>query len=244
MRLPEKMSSWSDLPRRLTTISVAVPIILSILTNPTYTFYLIQLSHLICAIEWIRLNPNTNKELSTDVASFQDKAKNEIWFSHADSVCFILASLYIGTPPSVMKFQFHHCPPPLSVLLPFLFFFLTLRSSLCKDSKKVPILSTHCVNGFLFLSLGYYHLHLIYNYSIIHAVQFLFVVWNSDTGALIFGRLWKGDPVGVKLGVRWIQSLKKISTKKSYTGMGKKNSMKVAFINLCSGFFIKLDCNF
>ena len=238
------MSIWADLPRRLTTISIAVPIILSVLTHPTSAFYFIQASHLLCAIEWIRLIPNKDDENtindddkhkesspSKDSSGKSTKSGNmfAILCQHFHMILFILASIYIGTPNSTTKKLFDTnndvqslSHPPLTLLLPFLYIYFTI----CLPRHT----STHFINGFLFLSLGYFHLHLIYQYSIAHAIQFLFVVWNSDTGALIFGRTWKGDPIGKRLnsvlgrmglGYNWLDSLQQISAKKSVTGMGK-----------------------
>lgn len=222
------MSSWTDLPRRLTTISVAVPIILSILTNPIYAFYLIQISHLICTLEWTRLIPKASSNVFEDngsspkeSSSKQDKVSNSskkedvFIYEIFHTIWFSIVSLYFGTPLSTTKISFlQH--PPLHIMLPFLSMAFTIIFP--------RHISTHYVHGLIFLSLGYNHLHLIYQYSIVHAMQFLFIVWNSDTGALLFGRTWKGDPIGKmlnKMGFSCTEKLHRISKKKSATGMCK-----------------------
>ena len=244
------MSTWADLPRRLTTISIAVPIILSILSHPKYARYLIQVSHLICTIEWIRLIPKAENKFKNDdtgdTVSFtgnNDMSSKDRTTRHCDrrnfinrkeslstkkieastikkinlsfrenfhKIVFVFLSLYLGTPSSSAN------SPSFSLLLPFI--------SMCLTITLPRHIATHFIHGFLFLSLGYYHLHLIYQDSVVHAIQFLFVVWNSDTGALLFGRTWKGDPIGHFLnawGITWMNSLRQISSKKSVTGMGE-----------------------
>lgn len=202
---------WADLPRRLTTISIAVPIILAVLSKPQYAFYLIQASHLLCAVEWIRLVPQKDRQHSNIDGNVGDKnnTPNDATigtFYHPSLVLFVILSLYTATPP---QYDFLPAPTTLSASLPIFMAVLTLTSP--------RHISTHCINGLLFLSLGYNHLHKVYDFSLVHSIQVLFVVWNSDTGALVAGRSFQGDPVGTRLGLT--ETLRKISSKKSATGM-------------------------
>lgn len=54
---PLKPSIWSDLPRRLTTISFGVPIIVYILSFPQTALLFFQGVHFLSAVEWIQLTP-------------------------------------------------------------------------------------------------------------------------------------------------------------------------------------------
>jgi phosphatidate cytidylyltransferase len=49
---------WSDLPRRLTTISLGVPLILYILSSSRTALLFFQCVHLLACIEWTRLAPS------------------------------------------------------------------------------------------------------------------------------------------------------------------------------------------
>lgn len=134
---------------------------------------------------------------------------------HFHLILFAFFSLYIGTPSSNSL--------PILVSLPLLSTYFTIFSP-----RQV---STHFIHGFLFLSMGFYHLHVIYNSNLAHAIQFLFVVWCSDIGALVFGRVFRNDPLGRLLNYMLsvlgssnhsslaTDTLKGISSKKSYIGM-------------------------
>lgn len=205
--------SWNDLPRRLATISIAVPLILSVLTNPQCAFYLIQASHLLCAVEWVRLVPRQvegHLQLANDKEKRKTHSNGNTKINHHYHPClvlFVFLSLYIATPSKLGGFLSR--PLPTEISLPLCMVVFTLASP-----RHV---STHCINGLLFLSLGYYHVHKIYDFSLAHTVQALFIVWNSDTGALVVGRSFRLDPIGTKLRVT--NTLKTISSKKSATGM-------------------------
>lgn len=56
---------WSDLPRRLTTISLGVPIILYILSIPQTALVFFQGVHFLACIEWIQLTPSSRESDAT-----------------------------------------------------------------------------------------------------------------------------------------------------------------------------------
>lgn len=221
---------WADLPRRVLTISIGIPVILSILKTPYLAFYLIQFSHVICAVEWVGLTPRKSSSkittssltASADLSEKKEGKKKDLLSIFA---CFICVSIFIGTPT-------YSSGIPISLVLSLshvIFTIITIHpqhnnsNSNSNNEYDKSRLAQHFTNGFLFLSLGYYHLHLIYNTGgIVHSLQFLFIVWNSDSGALIFGRTFQGDPLGnMFLSQSGLQVLKNISAKKSFTGMGK-----------------------
>lgn len=69
------------------------------------------------------------------------------------------------------------------------------RSSYSRPSTSAAAADTaasasrHAVFGLLYVSLSIRHLLLLSSRSFSHTLQFLFVVWNGDTGALVAGRL-------------------------------------------------------
>lgn len=60
MTSPPPSSVWSDLPRRLTTISLGVPIILYILSYKPTALIFFQGVHFLSCIEWVQLIPTTS----------------------------------------------------------------------------------------------------------------------------------------------------------------------------------------
>lgn len=201
--------SWNDLPRRVATISVLIPLVLSALTKPVIAFYLIQASHLLCAIEWVRLVPREVEDLQSANDNEKKKGHHASKKSHYHPCLyvFVFTSLYIATPSKLGGIL--PSPIPLELSLPFCMVLFTLTSP-----RHV---ATHCVNGILFLSFGYNHVHKIYDFSLSHSVMVLFTVWNSDTGALLFGRTFQHDPIGRQLGIT--DTMRTISSKKSFTGI-------------------------
>mmetsp|Transcript_13746 Transcript_13746/g.19659 ORF Transcript_13746/g.19659 Transcript_13746/m.19659 type:complete len:466 (+) Transcript_13746:107-1504(+) len=51
------MGTWSDLPRRLATVSIGAPLIVSLLSHPITSQLFFHCVHLLCTIEWMRLVP-------------------------------------------------------------------------------------------------------------------------------------------------------------------------------------------
>lgn len=59
MTPPSPSSVWSDLPRRLTTVSLGVPIILYILSFPPTALLFFQGVQILACLEWVQLLPPT-----------------------------------------------------------------------------------------------------------------------------------------------------------------------------------------
>lgn len=59
---PPSSSVWSDLPRRLTTISLGIPIILCVFSFPQTALLFFQGVHFLTCIEWIQLMPSTTSD--------------------------------------------------------------------------------------------------------------------------------------------------------------------------------------
>ena len=50
-------SQWSDLPRRVTTVSIGLPLIIMLLANRITSHIFFQGAHLLCVLEWLKLIP-------------------------------------------------------------------------------------------------------------------------------------------------------------------------------------------
>jgi len=75
----------------------------------------------------------------------------------------------------------------------------------------------------VYITLSFHHLLLISSTSSYHAIYFLSIVWNSDTGALLFGRLsqafFHSDILGLLCPPTIMKFIKTTSPSKSFTGM-------------------------
>jgi CDP-diglyceride synthetase len=60
-------SVWSDLPRRLATITIGVPIILVIFSNRITAYLFFVGVHLLCCVEWVRLMQSSDNVQSSVV---------------------------------------------------------------------------------------------------------------------------------------------------------------------------------
>ena len=63
-------SMWSDLPRRLTTISLGVPIILYILAYKRTALVFFQGVHFLSSVEWVQLSPSLTPSDENNVTKY------------------------------------------------------------------------------------------------------------------------------------------------------------------------------
>jgi len=112
------------------------------------------------------------------------------------------------------------CSNPLWLLS---FLFATFHLATNNDTRV-----SHFQQGLLFVSVGHYHLLQIARTSLPHALYFMFIVWNCDTGALLGGKftqlVYRKYPAATSTTIRrrltvaqvWLKS---ISPKKTITGL-------------------------
>jgi len=113
------------------------------------------------------------------------------------------------------------CSNPLWLLS---FLFATFHLATNNDTRV-----SHFQQGLLFVSVGHYHLLQIARTSLPHALYFMFIVWNCDTGALLGGKFTqlfyrKYPAANASTTIRrWLTVaqawLKSISPKKTITGL-------------------------
>jgi CDP-diglyceride synthetase len=163
-----------DLLRRLVTVSIGAPIAIVLLTHETYSCWLIQAVHLICALEWLRLVPKKSQQDDDDDKNHHARLITE---TTAMRCIFTAVSLLIAASQE----------PPF-VLLALAFGILTITKSLVNSPHEAAAIQ-HFQNGTVFLSVGFYHLLQISTASKVHAIYFIMIVWNCDTGALLSGKM-------------------------------------------------------
>lgn len=213
-RLANSPSAWKDLPRRLFTVSIGVPSLILLLRSHLASWLFFEGAHLICLIEWKSLVPSSDANdgtksyvyLSTSSASQhaanppQNTRQNtrtnlfdDNWLSISDLercqfFVFSVFSLAITISPSS------------AISMVAMFGGITLRFtpyfSPRKDfhSQSMNALQTiqHYQFGLIYISFGFHFLlKICADGGPIHIGCLLFVVWMSDTGALIAGRLLK-----------------------------------------------------
>lgn len=211
-------SAWKDLPRRLLTVTLGIPSIVLLLRHPTTSWLFFQGAHLLCLKEWRALIPSasdTDTENSKHVTpnngkndddakriaskkkvprlflttTIIDEAENSSPLSKCMFYLFCLTSLLITVLPTRLL------PAGLltyGIFVRLLPHFPSFQSSNKTKLKAIFTMMQHYQFGILYLSIGF---HFILQVSKIggpvHIGNLLFVVWMSDTGALVTGRLMK-----------------------------------------------------
>jgi len=247
-------SQWSDLPRRLATVSIGAPAIVIILSHRQTSIIFFQAVHILCTLEWVRLRPtNSNSTADTplhettesrsssvsNTANDGCKAGTPPWTS---TLLFPAVSLLLATS-STSRFPAYLS---LAAALLYLSYYVDVDSYTCHDKSNDDDNNTtttrtatresirtecqHCLHGLLYLTPSFHSWLQLSYLSFTHTVYLLFIVWNSDTGALLGGRIGKAlfrttdDVVGKVLlgrfrwGRRLVRLVNTISPKKSFTG--------------------------
>lgn len=205
-------AAWKDLPRRLLTVALGVPSIILLLRHPTTSWLFFQGAHWLCLIEWRTLLPpdkTTEDAVANkinglngdhDIAKSTPKEKMSLAFLYkifgdetANSspllrcmfYLFCLFSLLVTiSPTSFLPLELITYAIAVR-LLPHLPAF---QYSHATTMEKITAMQ-HYQFGMLYVSIGF---HFILRISQLggpsHVGNLLFIVWMSDTGALVLGR--------------------------------------------------------
>lgn len=227
------MGEWSDLPRRLLTVSIGAPFIVLMLANPISSHLLFQAVHLCCVLEWLHLKPNNNDKLLSIVFSKKETEKDhgssrlsggETQFKCNCLKLFPIVSILAVYIPS----RYISVYTTIIASAIFLSAYIDMEHVCKRERFLIQSSAAHAIHGVLFLSIPFHYWVLLSKSSFSHTVFLLFTVWNTDTGALIAGRVGKmcfsshdiiGDLFGTcDIGRRLVGAMKKISPSKSMTG--------------------------
>lgn len=231
------MGQWSDLPRRLLTVSIGAPLVIIIISNVTLSHIFFQGVHLCCIVEWLQLEPilGNDSNLRSNAAKTSGANKNDADLRENKTTC-----------PSQIKCTCLRVFPFMSLLTVYIpsenisAYIVTVASAiflsahvdmmLCSPAGRTRVQSAaaHTIHGLLFLSIPFHYWILLSRSSFSHTIYLLFTVWNTDTGALVAGRLGKmcfssQDVVGnfiskSKVGSKIVRHINRISPSKSLTG--------------------------
>ena len=189
-----RSGTWSDLPTRLTTISVAIPVLWAIWSHPTLRPLSFQLVHLVCCVEFSRLTRAHYVWLVPCLSTLLINValENETLFLGCLVVTAMGVSLLL-THDAISQEQQQQQQQQQILLLLQALFLLTV------PFRSWLIISSRPATGF-----G-------------DAVTVLLTVWNTDTGALLLGRAI-GERVTV-IPKSWRARLRRVSPHKSVEGL-------------------------
>eukprot|EP00804_Cyclotella_cryptica_P010171 CCRYP_013799-RA/>CCRYP_013799-RA protein AED:0.02 eAED:0.02 QI:95/-1/1/1/-1/0/1/305/362 len=213
-RSSQSASAWKDLPRRLFTVAIGVPSLILLLRVHLTSWLFFEGAHLLCLIEWQSLVPSSvahaDKENydSLDTSAANQNASrtprhtrqnvlssvfHDNWRSLSDLerfqflvfAVFSLAITILPTSAISMVSMFG------GITLRFTPYFSPLQHC---HSQSINALQTiqHYQFGLIYISFGFHFLlRICRDGGPSHIGFLLFIVWMSDTGALMFGRLLK-----------------------------------------------------
>jgi CDP-diglyceride synthetase len=157
-------NSWSDLPRRLTTICIGVPILWTVWSHYWTRYIFFQGLHVVLCLEWVQLT--TLSTLFVPVSVVLVNIPNDTLFLAALPCAVAVLSLLLqSSSSSVSVSNSNNTNQQLTSLVTgFLLLTVTCRLWLSLSSGSY-------LGGFR------------------ATVSLLLTVWNCDTGALLAGRL-------------------------------------------------------
>ena len=201
------MTAWKDLPRRLVTVGLGVPSIVLILRHPITSWLFFQGAHLICLVEWKALLPSPplkilpNNDDNDDVAIIPSNLRrlaNDMYYTFCIfsilitivptsflPMCIMVFTIILRLIPHFTKYQ--SSPPPSTTAT------ATATATTAHNGKIsyfIISLIQHYQFGLLYISIGFHYLIRICQVGDgpIHIGNLIFIVWMSDTGALIICR--------------------------------------------------------
>jgi len=264
-------SQWSDLPRRLLTVSLGVPFILLLLSHRLSSLVFFQAVHLLCVLEWLKLVPHVRNDNGTRNGTDNNGKRKANPSSSSSSFKYTSAKLFPFLSFLIVMSSRDYLTLYLSFTAAILFLSsyvdlayanihpmnnddmnnddmnnnnkmvalnhsnnnMVSKSKMSPKTKQETTLSQqsacntnfnnqtqgkthpsrrtqqqqqqqqqyvmdqihnttrHVIHGLLYLTLSFHHLILLSQDSFTHILYILFIVWNSDTGALIAGRVSK-----------------------------------------------------
>jgi len=205
------MSAWKDLPRRILTVTIGVPSIVLLLRHPLTAWLFFQGAHLLCLLEWRALVPDARPTAS---AGERVNGEGSGSLFRRFRARILLDGTSGDTPLRRLMFSLFAAASIISTISPTsLLPLVTMahgialrlvphlpRSRGCADSPQDEVDTLlgiqHYQFGSVYVSLGF---HFILKVLLIggpaHVGNLLFIVWMSDTGALIAGRAAKTKKV-------------------------------------------------
>lgn len=184
-------SSWRDIPRRILTVAIGVPSIALLLQNKVTSWLFFQGAHIICLLEWRSLVPAPLPMPSTREKDDEGSSILSQYLMYVFSIASILITIISTSliPPTLMAF---------SIVLRLLPHLPLLQSKQQSAHHNTNIYHTiqHYQFGLLYLSIGFHfilHIATSDDRGAYHIGNLLFIVWMSDTGALVCGRLMKSS---------------------------------------------------
>lgn len=225
------MGQWSDLPRRLATVSIGAPLIILVLSNRITSHIFFQGVHLLCVLEWLKLAPAEAKCTAMPLKTKKsDETENDSLpaqkvssFSFTSAKIFPIASFLAIYVPN----QFHTAY--VSIVAATLYLSTFIDNELDPISTSLPNIQQntcqHSLHGLLYLTLSFRHWIQLSSQSFSHTIYLLFIVWNCDTGALLAGRIGKmvfssqdilGDLImNFESGKKLVKIVKRVSPSKA-----------------------------
>jgi CDP-diglyceride synthetase len=203
-------STWSDLPRRLSTICIGVPLIWIFLWHPLRRSIFFQGVHLLMAYEWVCVTQlNTLWGTGFAVVSLAlANAQDAQTF-----MCLLTASVAVACVVSLSTAQtLSSISTPARSLSGAKDASTQASTPLASSQKHADETLLKILLGFVLLSIPHRSWQWVTR-SFYQTVLLLLTVWNADTGALIAGRLG-GRLMASPL---WLQ---RISPSKSLVGLG------------------------
>jgi phosphatidate cytidylyltransferase len=191
---------WSDVPRRLSTIAIGVPILWTLWTQNALRYLFFQITHVLIALEWSHMTAATPS--ATSRIGSNNRRDGWMLLSH---IRFPLLSVLLVNLTNADTF----C---MALVV------ATALASL--SSSPTESMTTMIVQGVALISIPFRTWIVVASdstHGFLRTVALLLTVWNCDTGALLVGRVCGGRLNLIPGRLR--SQLQRISPKKSVEGL-------------------------
>jgi CDP-diglyceride synthetase len=191
----KKKSVWSDLPRRLATIGIGFPLVWKMLSQPISALIFFMGAHALATWEYTLLEPKSIG--ATHAASMPSSPAP----STSSRLGFCLASLLLAHVTSDSLFHLLTC---------------------CLTGIFVWTKRQHWILGLVVVTIPFRAWYVLSQEDFASTISVLLVVWNCDTGALLFGRLFSST--SKLIGMRrmpvptWIHTISPAKSMEGFVG--------------------------
>jgi CDP-diglyceride synthetase len=173
-------NKWHDIPVRIATISVGIPILWIVWSHTWSRIVFFQGLHIVLSFEWIRIVHTNQQKLSNDD---KNKKQQQQQSSSSSSSSFLWITPIISLVLANISNDNH--------FITLLVVYTGLVTVLFPNQKHIPVAVLQSLMLITIPLRTWLTLTSNVRYGFVRTITLLFTAWNCDTGALLAGRYFK-----------------------------------------------------